>query len=104
MRRSIAYCRYHALWWSQQTQRLSTVNSHLAEGLVAYAAEQMSFENRRAELWQTRWLGIRERALLVRQTQLGEEENSPLMPEMEVELEEEEVNDWDADDDDGEDG
>lgn len=104
MRRSVAYCRWRASWWAQQSDRLLTVDPHLAEGLIAYATQQMSFENRRAQLWEDKWMAIRSRAQLVWRTQLDGEEQAVQMTELEVDLEEEEsVEEWMDDDEDADD-
>lgn len=103
MRRCLEYCRWKASWWSRQGERLSNVVPSLAEGLVAYARQQMGFELLRLKQWEEKWFSIRARAQLIKLTQLGEEETAMTLPEMEVELEEEEYNDA-ADDLEGDDG
>lgn len=105
MRRCLQYCHWKAKWWSNQGERLSNVSPSLAEGLVAYASQQMSFELLRAQQWETKWFSIRGRAQLIKMTRLGEEETATTPPELELDLEEEEgegdeEEDVDSDDDD----
>lgn len=93
MRRSIAYCRWKATWWSQQSERLGCVDPVLAEGLVAYASQQMAFESRRATAWEGKWFTIRSRAQLIKQLGFGDDESTTSIPELEVDLDEEEDED-----------
>lgn len=106
MRRCLVYCRWKGVWWSQQIERLSDVNPLLAEGLVAYAAQQLSFENRRADIWERKWSSIRARALFIKHTHLeesyvnrGTESTAPLI-ELEIELDEDEEHEFGDDNDD----
>lgn len=96
MRRCVSFCHWKAHWWSQRSERLSTADPSLTEGLVAYAAEQITFEQRRASMWEQKWFSIRSRAHLIRQTGFGDEGSSFSPPELEVDLdEEEEEEEWD---------
>lgn len=94
MRRTLSYCRWRVSWWSQQTERLGSVGPALAEGLVAYAMQQMSFETRRAATWETKWFSVRSRAHLIKQLGFGEEESTASVPEVDVDLDDDE--DWDG--------
>jgi hypothetical protein len=74
----------------------------LAEGLAAHAAEQADIEQRRSLRWLHRWAAIRERAVLVQSTRLGEQDVPISLPEIIVELNEEEPDALEDNDDDQE--
>jgi len=81
------------------SQRADVAN-HVAEGLYAYAVEQSNMEQQRAIRWTTQWATVRERARSVLESQLSNVELQVPLPELVVELNDEDDAD-EADDDDG---
>jgi hypothetical protein len=62
MRRVLAFGTWMASWWDQQASRRTGLRDDLAEGLVAYAAEQAACEVARVTLWASRWSSVRDHA------------------------------------------
>lgn len=64
MRRSIVFCEWKARWWEQQRCVTYTrpLDGPLRDGLVAYALEHERTELLRAEMWRSKWAGVRQEA------------------------------------------
>jgi len=89
MRRAIQFCESRVTWWKEQAQRRSPTSPHLAEGLVAYAAEQAAIEHQRVLSWTEHWVAVRQRAVLILGQHLNNQEDSVDIPVLEVEIEDE---------------
>ena len=96
MRRSIESCLWRSHWWQSRAQQRAESESHIAEGLAAYAWEQSLVEQHRAICWATQWSAVRDRARSVLEGQQSSAETYDLLPELVIELEDEE---GDRDDD-----
>ncbi|KAJ7587055.1 hypothetical protein C8J56DRAFT_1083227 [Mycena floridula] len=55
MRRSLEFCQWKAREWDIAARSRPVSCPFLAEGLVAYAREQQSYEERREEMWRSQW-------------------------------------------------
>lgn len=86
MRRVLVFCQWKAEWWDRRQQMRAEVDSELAEGLAAYAKEQAARERFWAADWETKWVAVRARALLVAREQLVD---ATWEVGLEVEIEEE---------------
>jgi hypothetical protein len=74
MRRSIQFCRTMvSRWKTRKEQQRSQVPLHVAEGMKAYAIEQMETEELRGNTWAAAWMDIRARAQVVLKKSLREE-------------------------------
>lgn len=90
MRRVLEFCGWKANWWEERLEPVRdasrpAITPELAEGLQAYALEQISWERRWIELWGTKWEAVRQRATAVLRDHLVAVENEVLVP-IEVEL------------------
>src|SRR5277367_6836379 len=86
MRRSLEFTWWLSNWWLSQASRRTDIAPHVAEGLRAYAVEQSNVEQRRAIRWTTQWAAVRERASAVLESQLSNVEMQVPLPELVVEL------------------
>lgn len=102
MRRSLAYCLWRSSWWKLLANRRIDVSPNVAEGLTAYAVEQSRAEQERALRWTSQWSQIRERAQVILNTQLSGVETQVPIPQLVIELEDEDERD-DEDELDGDD-
>jgi hypothetical protein len=100
MRRSLEYTWWRSNWWMLRASQRADAENHVAEGLYAYAVEQSNVEQQRAIRWTTQWAAVRERARSVLESQLSNVELQVPLPELVVELNDEDDAD-EADDDDG---
>lgn len=90
MRRAIQFCAWKGNWWEKQAHRRTSISSHLAEGIAAYAAENATAERHRLISWSNSWAAIRQRAALVLETHLKDKEDETdlaVQPVLEVEIE-----------------
>uniref|UniRef100_A0A0W0G011 Uncharacterized protein n=1 Tax=Moniliophthora roreri TaxID=221103 RepID=A0A0W0G011_MONRR len=55
MRRAIAFCDWRTRWWKDQAAARVDVTPALAEGLHAYAREQVDIEREQATAWHITW-------------------------------------------------
>lgn len=62
MRRVLEYCSWKADWWTVMAGRAQGVESALAEGMTAYAAQQADQERRMAENFAAKWVVVRDNA------------------------------------------
>ncbi|KAJ7635975.1 hypothetical protein DFH06DRAFT_1139060 [Mycena polygramma] len=103
MRRVIAFCHYRVRWWAARLESRPDADPELAEGLRAYALEQMHRELKWAEKWAEKWAAVRARAGLVVRDHLVDVTEEVLIP-LEVDLDDEEgeefANDVDFEEDD----
>ncbi|KAJ7620525.1 hypothetical protein DFH06DRAFT_1341651 [Mycena polygramma] len=104
MRRVIAFCHYRARWWAARLDSRPDADPELAEGLRAYALEQVHRELKWAEKWAAKWAAVRARAGLVVRDHLVDVREEVLIP-LEVDLDDEEegeefANDVDFEEDD----
>jgi hypothetical protein len=94
MRRCSESTSWKAAWWLKQAdvrRAAGLSDPFLLEGLRAYAAEQSATEQLRVIRYGQTWGAIRARAALVRESFLGKAEESPIaLPELEIELEDDE--------------
>lgn len=86
MRRAVQYCRWRAGWWKEQGQRrvndTADILPTLAEGLVAYAAQQADIEESRGAKWAAAWAPLLEQASLVRKRISSMEDEDVFIPEL----------------------
>jgi hypothetical protein len=75
----------------------------VAEGLAVYAWEQSLAEKERTMRWSSQWSAVRERARSVLAAHLSGADTYDMLPELVVELDDEEVEDRDHDEADDED-
>jgi hypothetical protein len=64
MRRSVEFCRTMARIWDSRKDLRSKdlrIESHILEGIRAYAVEQAETERKRASIWTADWLSLQER-------------------------------------------
>jgi hypothetical protein len=94
MRRSLESCLWRSRWWQSRAQQRVETETHIAEGLAAYAWEQSLAEQQRAVHWSTQWSAIRERARSVLTGQLSS------LPVLVVELGDEDEGDQDVEQED----
>ena len=87
MRRAIQFCAWKVNWWEKQAHRRTSVSSYLAEGITAYANEHAATERRRLTSWSSTWLSIRQRARLVLERYLKDQEDTMDVTVLEVEIE-----------------
>ena len=93
MRRTIQFCVWKMKWWNNQVHRRTSLPSHLAEGITAYATEQAATERRRLTSWSSSWTAIRQRAKLILERCLKDQEDTMDVILLEVEIEGDDVND-----------
>jgi hypothetical protein len=108
MRRVLEYCGWKARWWRERVtpvrpESRGSISPELAEGLRAYALEQVHREEQWATRWERKWAPVRARADLVLRDGLADV-TEDLLVLLEVELddeaaEEEEYGPADEDDD-----
>ena len=94
MRRAIQFSAWKANWWDEQAHLRTSIPSHLSEGIIAYATEHAATEHHRIISWSNSWLAIRQRAKLVLEGHLKDQEDNMDVTMLEVEI--------DGDDDDDE--
>lgn len=87
MRRAIQFCTWKMNWWEKQARRRISIPSHLTEGITAYATEHAATERRRLTSWSSSWSAIRQRAKLVLETYLKDQEDTMDVAVLEVEIE-----------------
>src|SRR5262245_60042391 len=102
MRRSLEYCWWRSRWWMEQATRRTDAVCHVVEGVYAYAVEQSNAEQKRAICWAAQWAAMRERAKFVLNNQLSNVETQVPLPELVVELQDEDERDDDSFSDDDE--
>jgi hypothetical protein len=88
MRRTLVFGEWMAEEWSRRSSVRSTVDSILAEGLAAYAAEHADIERARCARWASRWSPVRQRAReALSKMNFGNNLDDPItFDELEVEL------------------
>ena len=74
-------------WWKKQARRRISVSSHLTEGITAYALEHAATEHHRLTSWSDSWSAIQQRAKLVLETYLKDQEDTMDIAVLEVEIE-----------------
>lgn len=89
------FCGWKARWWKERLAPVrpasrGTISPQLAEGLRAYALEQVDREERWAKMWEVKWAAVRARAALVVRDHLVDV-TEDLMEPLEVELEDEDA-------------
>jgi hypothetical protein len=89
MRRSVEFCRTMAKIWDarKDSRKDLPADSHIYEGIRAYAIEQADTERKRAATWMADWLKLQERAREVLDKSLKEIEEdialtTIIVPEM----------------------
>ena len=90
MRRAIQFCAWKVNWWEKQAhcRTLSgPIPSYLAEGITAYAIEHAATERHRLTSWLSIWSSIRQRARLVLERHLKDQEDTMDVTVLEVEIE-----------------
>lgn len=106
MRRALVFCWWCVRWWVQLAEVEIDTSSYITEGRCAYAIENSAAEQQRAISWATKWAAIRARAHIVLSTQLSTVDVSEALPELVIELNDEDEGDLEqgaddaADDDD----
>lgn len=90
MRRSIEFCMWKARWWRDRLDCRPSTTPHLAEGITAYAAEHAAAEQQRAISWSTHWVAIRQRATMVLEHHLVDQEDPTDFAALEIEVEDDE--------------
>ena len=93
MRQAICFCAWKVNWWEKQAHRRTSILSHLAEGIAAYATENTTTERRRLTSWSNSWVTIRQQAKLVLERQLKDQEDTTNVAVLEVEIEGEDDDD-----------
>jgi hypothetical protein len=104
MRRSIEFCWWSTERWRERAKAKSTPCQFLAEGLQAYAFEQVAAEDKRGMQWTILWAEVRRRAREVLKTKLGQVEDAVPLPELVIELDSDEEDPADTGADDEDDG
>ena len=87
MCRAIQFCAWKVNWWEKQAHRRTLIPSHLTEGITAYANEHAATEHCRLTSWSSTWLSIRQRARLVLERYLKDQEDTMDVTVLEVEIE-----------------
>lgn len=87
MRRAIQFCAWKVSWWEKQAHRRTSIPSYLAEGITAYTNEHAATERHRLTSWSSSWLSIRQRARLVLERHLKDQEDTMDVAVLEVEIE-----------------
>ena len=103
MRRALGWCYWRAQWWLQQVNKRSDVAAHIAEGIQAYAEEQSDAERQRSIRWATQWGDIRDRARAVVANMQSVSDGVESLPELVVELDDEDDLDHEGAEDDQDD-
>jgi hypothetical protein len=103
MRRALQYCWWKAQWWKQRADTATAQLEYITEGIRAYALEQGNAEQRRAIRWSSRWSAVRERARDVLAVQSSNVDATDRLPQLIVELAEEEDREGQLDESEGED-
>jgi hypothetical protein len=101
MRRGIQFCAWKSNWWREQVHRRTLLSPHLAEGLTAYAIEQVAAEHQRIISWSNSWEAIRRRAGAVLQSSSTDQDDMAGIDALEIEIEEDDEDEdviFDADD------
>ena len=62
---SIQFCKWKMRWWDSQKGHGEAMQSHTAEGLWAYAAEQLNAEHHCMASWASHWTSIQEWAVAI---------------------------------------
>ena len=62
MRRVLQFCIWKASWWKEQASLRKDLPKPLAEGLSAYAAEQVDMEQKIHTAWTEKWASARQLA------------------------------------------
>ncbi|KAJ7170315.1 hypothetical protein C8R43DRAFT_1120743 [Mycena crocata] len=93
MRRVIVFCIWKANWWRERVAARPGVDDVLAEGLSAYALEQVNRETRWSTTWASRWSAVRERAGLAVRDHIVNVAEEVLVP-LEVDLDDEDEEDY----------
>jgi hypothetical protein len=101
MRRVLEFCRWKALWWTEQVPRRENLSAQLAEGLCAYAEEQANQEQRICMAWTTKWSSARALAHPILQAALGGSvaatQVAPILDPIELDIEEDHCHADDSD-------
>ena len=87
MRQAIQFCVWKANWWETQAQCRTSIPSHLADGIAAYATEHADTEHRWFTSWFNSWLPIRQWAKLVLERYLQGQEDIIDVAVLEVDIE-----------------
>jgi hypothetical protein len=92
MQRSVVFCAWKQKWWQDHTEPRPGVSVPLAEGLQAYALEQVDREAGWISGWTAKWSAVHERFALVLKVHVGNVENEIYIP-LEIELDDEPAGD-----------
>jgi hypothetical protein len=90
MRRATQFYAWKGNWWEKQAHRRTSISSHLAKGIAAYATENATMEQCQLISWSNSWAAIRQRAALVLERHLKDKEDETdlaAQPVLEVEIE-----------------
>lgn len=90
MRRVLEFCNWKAQWWRERVapvhpESRGTIGPELAEGLHAYACEQVHREQQWAATWERKWAPVHARVAVVLRDGLVDVAEDLLVP-IEVEL------------------
>jgi len=88
MRRAIQFCAWSSNRWKEQVDRRTLLSPHLAEGLAAYALEQIAAEHQRIISWSNSWEAVRRRAGVVMKSHLTDQDDMTGVDALEIEIEE----------------
>ncbi|KAJ7149097.1 hypothetical protein C8R46DRAFT_1009634 [Mycena filopes] len=97
MRRVLEFCLWKARWWEEKLGQRGDVAGPLAEGLRAYAREQMARERQWAADWGEKWAPVRARVAVVLRDHVEDVDESVFQP-LEVDLDEDQREEFEFDD------
>ena len=99
MRRAIQFCAWKSHQWREQVDCRTLSSPHLAEGLAAYATEQVAAEHQRIISWSNCWEAVRQRAGVVLKSHSTDQDEMVGIDPLEIEIEEDDEDvTFDADD------
>ena len=87
MHQAIQFCVWKANWWETQAQCWTSIPSHLADGIAAYATEHADTKHHQFTSWFNSWLPIWQRAKLVLERYLQGQEDIIDVAVLEVDIE-----------------
>jgi len=87
MRCAIQFCAWKSNWWREQVHHWTPLSPHLAEGLAAYAIEQVAAEHQRIISWSNSWEAIRRQAGVVLQSHSTDQDDMVGINALEIEIE-----------------
>ena len=99
MRRAIQFCAWKSNRWREQVGCRTPLSPHLAEGLAAYAIEQVAAEHQRIISWLNSWEAVRRWAGVVLKSHSTDQDDMAGIDALEIEIEEDDEDvTFDADD------